>query len=91
MNYRKHNQFNITPLLVFLLSIGAGQLVLADHPGDEEHTDIRDIQAQVVEYPASFFLDISQTMPWTWQTRYQDFNLIMEKIPGALPMLQVMY
>ncbi len=72
MNYRKHNRLNITLLLVFLLSIGAGQLVLADHPGDEEHTDIRDTQAQVVEYPASFF------------SRYQPNNALdmANQIPG---------
>ncbi|NNE38952.1 MAG: TonB-dependent receptor [Gammaproteobacteria bacterium] len=72
MNDRKYNRFNIIHMLVLLFFLGTNHYAFADHPADEEHADIRDTQAQVVEFPASFF------------ARYQPNNALdmASQIPG---------
>lgn len=66
------NQIKFIYLLVLLFSLGSYQHVFADHPGDEVEHAQTESEAQIVEYPASFF------------RRYQPNNALdmVNKIPG---------
>ncbi len=72
MTYKNFSRINISQLLVLLLLLGTNSYVIADHPPDDENTNDRNIDLQVVEYPASFF------------SRYQPNNALdmANQIPG---------